>query len=308
MYTLHLSVLRTSLARSVGGFRSAFDSSQDYDLVLRVSEVARTVHHVPEVLYHWRSHPGSTAAVVDQKPEAFGAARRAVQDHCRRVGLNCTAESDGVGFVRVRRQLDRMPRVTVVIVSSAEATRARSVARTDYSNVELVILDRTDPDRLSLDVTRAVSAATGEYVVLLDDVSEIMTEAWIEELLALVLDPTVSAAGGLGLPSRRHDPRCRDRDGRRGATSVRPRAPRARHAGPSPQRRPRDQRTVRIAPDGRARRLPGRRRVRRDGPVDGRRDRPDPATGKPGRPASMDAARRSCSPRGTLPLRVPHQN
>lgn len=69
-YTSHLSVLRRSLVEEVGRFRPGFDGSQDYDLVLRVIERARTVVNVPQVLYHWRSLPTSTASAASAKPYA----------------------------------------------------------------------------------------------------------------------------------------------------------------------------------------------------------------------------------------------
>ena len=78
MYTSHLSVLRTELVREVGGFREGFEGSQDHDLVLRVTEQARRVVHVPEVLYHWRAVEGSTAVDIEAKPYANDAGRRAV--------------------------------------------------------------------------------------------------------------------------------------------------------------------------------------------------------------------------------------
>src|SRR5207302_1808929 len=84
MYTAHLSVIRRALAVDVGGFRLGFDGSQDHDLVLRVTERARRVVHVPEVLYHWRVVPGSTAGDPRAKTYAWDAGRRAVQDQLDR--------------------------------------------------------------------------------------------------------------------------------------------------------------------------------------------------------------------------------
>lgn len=90
MYTSHLSVLRTSLVREVGGFREGFDGGQDYDLVLRVTEKARQVVHVPRVLYHWRVVPGSAAGDLEAKPYAFIAGKKALQEHRQRIGLSGT--------------------------------------------------------------------------------------------------------------------------------------------------------------------------------------------------------------------------
>ena len=76
MYTTHFSVLRRSLALDVGGFRVGYDGSQDHDLVLRVTERARDVVHVPGVLYHWREVPGSAAGDAAAKPWAWDAGVR----------------------------------------------------------------------------------------------------------------------------------------------------------------------------------------------------------------------------------------
>ena len=73
--------------REVGGFREGYQGSQDHDLVLRVTEKARCIEHVPEVLYHWRTIPGSAAATSDAKPYAAVAGRQAVQDQFDRLGL-----------------------------------------------------------------------------------------------------------------------------------------------------------------------------------------------------------------------------
>ena len=92
MYTSHLSVLRTSLVREVGGFREGYDGSQDHDLVLRVTERARRIVHVPKVLYHWRAVEGSAAQDPEAKPYAWLAGQRAVQDHVDRLGIAAVVE------------------------------------------------------------------------------------------------------------------------------------------------------------------------------------------------------------------------
>ena len=95
MYTCHLSVLRRSLVEEVGGFDPEFEGSQDWDLVLKVTERARRVVHVPRVLYHWRAIETSAAeGGADAKPWAFEAGARAVQAHCKRIGLEAHVERD----------------------------------------------------------------------------------------------------------------------------------------------------------------------------------------------------------------------
>ena len=116
MYTCHLSVLRSSVVREVGGFHEGFDGSQDHDLVLRVSERARRVVHVPEVLYHWRILPGSGAVAVEEKPYAWEAGKRAVQAHLDRLGIAATAElGPRPGVYRIRRSVDPATPVSLII-------------------------------------------------------------------------------------------------------------------------------------------------------------------------------------------------
>ena len=233
MYTSHLSVLRTELVREVGAFREGFDGSQDHDLVLRVTERARRVVHVPEVLYHWRAVAGSTAVDIEAKPYANDAGLRAVQDHLDRLGLRATAVA-GVesGRYEVRRELDPGHRVSLVVptmgqsavihgesrVLVVEAVRS-ALARTDHADVEVVVVhDAPTPayvldqlrevagDRLvlvpfdapfnfSTKMNIGVSHATGSRVVFLNDDVEAISQGWLEQLVAPLDEPGVGLTG-----------------------------------------------------------------------------------------------------------------
>lgn len=119
MYTCHLGVYRTSLVREVGGFRSEFDQAQDYDMVLRLTAKTDRVRHVPDVLYHWRITPQSTAGGAEAKPQAHYRAQAAIRTSLADRGVAAEV-SDGpaAGFHRVRYALTSRPRVTVVIPSA----------------------------------------------------------------------------------------------------------------------------------------------------------------------------------------------
>ena len=91
MYTGHLSVYKKELIDKIGGFREGYEGSQDYDLMLRASELAQEIHHIPKVLYHWRTIEGSTAADPSAKEYAYVAGQRAVQDAVDRRGLRAQA-------------------------------------------------------------------------------------------------------------------------------------------------------------------------------------------------------------------------
>lgn len=236
-YTCHLSVLRTDLVRAVGGFRPGFDGSQDYDLFLRVIEQARQVEHVAEVLYHWRAHMGSTAAVADQKPASFNASVRAVREHCDRTGIDADVSEGFSGAVRVTRRVLGNPLVSLLIPTYGKSVQLRgrtehlithliqSVERqTTYENIEYVIIGDTRMDaetvaeltaacgrpvtyidyeqpatgfNFSEKVNIAATRARGDYLVLVNDDLEILTPSWIEELLGHAQQSDVGAVGGL---------------------------------------------------------------------------------------------------------------
>src|SRR5262249_29790359 len=124
MYSCHLSVMRRSLVEEVGGFDSEFEGSQDWDLVLRVTERARSVAHVPRVLYHWRMLETSAAGGGEAaKPWAFEAGRRARQAHFERIGLEATVERDGAdpGVYHLEPALRSRPPVSIVIPTNGQA-------------------------------------------------------------------------------------------------------------------------------------------------------------------------------------------
>jgi O-antigen biosynthesis protein len=156
MYTGHMSVLRTALVREVGGFHEGADGAQDWDLVFRVTERARAVVHVPEVLYHWRTLPGSTAGEgAAAKPWAYDAATRVIQAHCDRTGIPAVVERDATydGVYHLSPRLDEHPLVSIVVPTAGRSREigpdlvrlvtqaaASIVERTTYPAYELVVV------------------------------------------------------------------------------------------------------------------------------------------------------------------------
>ncbi len=233
MYTCHLSVLRTSRVREVGGFRPELDGSQDWDLVLRVTERGGRVVHVPEVLYHWRVLPTSTAsAPTGVKDYAFEAGRRAIQEHCDRVGLEGAVEHDRTrpSVYRIRPRLQRDPLVSIVIPTRGTVRQVRGrhevlvehcirsvIERSTYRNYEIVVVADagTAPDVLarlgahdevrvveydrpfnfSTKINVGAAVARGEQLLILNDDIEVVTEDWIETLLMYSMLEGVGAVG-----------------------------------------------------------------------------------------------------------------
>ena len=147
---VHLAVFRLAILRDIGGFRSGFDGSQDYDVVLRFSERTRPdrIKHIPFILYHWRAIPGSVASGSTEKAYPYEAAARAIQEHLDRTGGGaiCRRENhDGYYWV-VWPIPSEAPGVTVIIPTK-DKVELLSVAvdsirsKTTYPNYRIVIID-----------------------------------------------------------------------------------------------------------------------------------------------------------------------
>ncbi len=229
MYTCHLGVYRTALVRSLGGFRSEYDGPQDYDLVLRLTEKTAHIYHVPQVLYHWRSLPSSTAASVAAKPWSFERGQGALAAMLARAGDRGRVETtEFPGVFRVRRELQGQPLVSIVIPSAGktglvvnqtvcllERCLASIQTRSTYRQFELLVVDGYDipeptlarlgdsvrlvrdrqPFNFSRRINLGVAQAQGEMVLLLNDDTEVLTPDWLEALLEVAQGPAVGAVG-----------------------------------------------------------------------------------------------------------------
>ena len=145
-YLGHLTAVRRDIVQKAGGFRSQFDSAQDYDLFFRVIEQTTRIYHIPRILYHWRRSESSSAISVRQKPEQLEASRLAIEDHLKRRGepARVTVDWRTHAFC-VRRELSEPEKISVIIRSrrdleSLERCIEGLTSRTSYPNYEIVIV------------------------------------------------------------------------------------------------------------------------------------------------------------------------
>ena len=147
--------LRRDLVREAGGFQSQFDGSQDYDLLLRVTERTNRIHHIPRVLYHWRRSENSSASDVRQKPGQLEASRRAIEAHLKRRGEQAHVAVDWrTHAFCVRRELREPKKISVIIPSfrgaeSLERCLENLISRTSYPNYEIVIVQVGERDKIA---------------------------------------------------------------------------------------------------------------------------------------------------------------
>jgi GT2 family glycosyltransferase len=231
-YCSHLSVLRTSSVRSVGGFREGFDGAQDHDLVLRVTELGGLVLHVPNVLYQWRQVASSVAADREAKPYAYEAGRRAVAEHCVRVGIDAEVIGGAsLGSYIVRRAVPDVL-TSVVIPTNGSTGRVWGVERTyaveairsvvahTTRRIEFIVVTDSDtPDDAVASMRRAAGAipiqfvdsvgpfnfsekvnlgavhASGDVLLFLNDDTEVITAQFLDPMIPLALEDGVGAVG-----------------------------------------------------------------------------------------------------------------
>ena len=127
-YICHLSVFRKELTEKAGVFRKEYDGSQDYDLILRVTDCAEKVVHIPKVLYFWRSHPQSVASSIESKGYAIEAGRKAVQDFLKeRKGIEAEVESvpECPTMYRVHYPIEGEPLVSVIAICEGDPEEGR---------------------------------------------------------------------------------------------------------------------------------------------------------------------------------------
>lgn len=216
-YVGHLTAMRRSLVEDLGGARPGLDGAQDWDLVLRVTERARQIEHVPEILYHWRTLVTSAARRADAKPWAHAASRKAVADHVARGSIQATVEQvpGYPGHYWLRPALETQPLVSVVIPTAGRTHLVQGkeiplvvtcvesvIERSTYQNLELVVVVDGDvpdavvaqlgavagdrlkivpfdrPFNFSAKINLGVAESRGEVLLLLNDDIEVLPVGW----------------------------------------------------------------------------------------------------------------------------------
>ena len=231
-YICHLAVFQKALWDEIGGERPECDGSQDHDLFLRLAEKTGGAAHVPQVLYYWRVHEGSTSGGADAKPYVAAAAKKALADHLTRTGRTGTVE-DGLypSTYRVKWDIVGDPKVSILIPNKDHTDDLEKClhslwAKTSWENFEVIVIENnsTDPATFSYyeqakqryDGLQVVvwpqkgfnfSAinnfgrryASGDYLLLLNNDVEVRNADWLTELLRQCAHPGGAAICGAEL-------------------------------------------------------------------------------------------------------------
>lgn len=229
-YISHLGVYRADLVRAGGGFRPGFEGSQDWDLALRITErlADNQIRHVPHVLYHWRTTVGSTALGHSEKGYVLEASKKTLSEHLVRMNLAAEVMMATGSHFRVRYRLpSQPPSVTIIIPTRNQVNLLRQCIssvreRTEYGNLDILVVDNESDDPETLDYLSTISAeagvtvlpypypfnfsainnfavryARGEIVALINNDVEVDNPDWLEELVSHAVRPRIGAVGAL---------------------------------------------------------------------------------------------------------------
>lgn len=226
-YICHLSAFSRELLDSVGYFRSEYDGSQDYDLILRLTEKAKKVFHIRKILYYWRAHKNSVAQDVGAKPYTVTAAKKALAAHLERCGLNGEVLDSSVPTTyHIKYEIDGNPLISVIIpnkdhTDDLDICLKSLYEKSSYKNFEVIIVENNSTEKETFEYYEAltqkygnikivkwegnfnysainnfgVNYAKGEFILLLNNDVEIINGSCLEEMLMFAQRKDVGAVG-----------------------------------------------------------------------------------------------------------------
>lgn len=225
-YICHMFVVRRSLLEKTGLLRQTYDGAQDYDFILRCCEQAGEIYHIPKILYHWRCHMDSTAANPESKLYAFEAGRLALEDHYRRLGLPATVENASyLGMYHTIYHWNRTPLISILIPNKDHAADLKKCLdsideKSSYRNYEYIIIENNSTEEETFryyeeikqrpNVTVVIyqggfnfsrinnfgaQYAKGEYLLLLNNDTEMMDGNCLQEMLNYCMREDVGIVG-----------------------------------------------------------------------------------------------------------------
>lgn len=225
-YICHFFVVRKSLLEKTRGFRREYDGAQDYDFIFRCTQAAGKIHHIPEILYHWRTHQSSTADNPESKLYAFEAGKRAIEENLRQNGLiGEVSHTKDYGFYRVKYPVQGEPLVSIIIPNKdakedLEKCIQSILEKSSYTNYEILIVENNSTGEEIFSYYKELSEnskirllrwkrefnysainnygakkAKGDYLLFLNNDTEVISPDWIEEMLGFCQRPDTGIVG-----------------------------------------------------------------------------------------------------------------
>lgn len=224
-YLCHFVVMRKSILDKIGGEKSEFDGAQDFDLFLRFTEKTKNIYHIPKILYHWRIIPGSTSDNITAKTYALDAGKHAIEAALKRRKIKGSVHSNGDGTYIIDYKTNN-PLVSIIILTrdyadTLEVCLKSIYEKSTYKNFEIIIVDNGSIEektkillkdyqkkyknfsviRLDCDFNysylnnQGVKKAKGEYLLLLNNDTEVITPDFLEKMVGYASQKHVGTVG-----------------------------------------------------------------------------------------------------------------
>lgn len=227
-YITHFLVMNRIIINKLGGFREGYDGAQDYDLLLRATEISNKIAHIPKILYHWRMHKRSVSFSSRSKPYAYEAAKKAIKESLYRKKIEADV-LDGffIGSYRVKYKIFNNPKVTIIIPTKDKIEILKRciksiLEKTNYDNYEILIVDNksvnsntfkyyneiklnpkikiisyNEPFNYSKINNYAIKFVSSEYIIFLNNDIEVISKEWITAMLEHIQRKEIGIVGGL---------------------------------------------------------------------------------------------------------------
>lgn len=214
-YICHIFVVRRTLLEKTGGFRKEYDGAQDWDLILRCTEMTEHIRHIPKILYHWRAYGDSTAGNQDSKRYAIDNAKAALMAHYDRLGVETELEYTDIFIMyRSHPKVIGNPKVSIIICNKDQKDTLEQCVRsiyekTTYDNFEVIIVENNSTEDETFAYYKELEAehdnlkvvyfegkfnyskvnnfgaraAEGDYLLLLNNDTQVITPDWLQRML-----------------------------------------------------------------------------------------------------------------------------
>ena len=208
-YISHFTVIRKNILEKAGKLRKKYDGSQDYDLILRITEITDKIAHIPKPLYNWRATPGSAAMAMNNKPHARQSAKKALQESINRKGLNCEILDGFIDHYRVKYEIKENPLISIIIPTKDKVQLLKKCIesienKTLYKNYEIIIIDNTSIEENTFSYYKTLhhkvvkfnepfnysrinnfgsKIASGEHLLFLNNDIQIIDGNWLHAML-----------------------------------------------------------------------------------------------------------------------------
>lgn len=226
-YITHFMVVRRTIVDKIGGFRAGFDGAQDYDFILRATDTTQNIVHIPKMLYHWRLADGSTSGPIENKDYANDAGQKALADHVARkkIPAQVLAIPELPTNYRLKYDVPKGAKASIIIPFKDKVDLLKTcvesiLTKTLYKNYELILVSNNSTDPATHAYLETLvphknikqfehnipfnyaavnnfgrSKATGDYIVLLNNDTEVINGEWLEELIGVASQPWAGAVG-----------------------------------------------------------------------------------------------------------------